>query len=224
MKARNYDFAVTLRKGPMRTKREILDSLKQFARANRTESFTQKQYDRWPERVLCGSQIAKRFGTWARAMQQAGLAAQWDVTKNLPEMVEVFMDCWQEHDDPPTARVLEHFLQQKGFKYTVNMYIRYFGGIRRLAKRVSDFHTGRISEAQLVARYKTARTQRRPLPPAVRAAALKRDGFCCVRCRSIGPLEVHHKRAVADDGSNDLANLETLCEPCHVGEHATRPG
>lgn len=49
----------------------------------------------------------------------------------------------------------------------------------------------------------------------VRNLALRRDGFACVKCGSSGPLEVDHIRPVAQGGSWELSNLQTLCSECH---------
>lgn len=53
-----------------------------------------------------------------------------------------------------------------------------------------------------------------------RRNAIERDGFQCVECGSDADLSVHHVVPFADGGTNDLANLATLCRPCH--EHAHR--
>ena len=53
--------------------------------------------------------------------------------------------------------------------------------------------------------------------PALRLAAKRRDGWCCVQCGSRYRLEVDHIQPVRDraDLSFDLINLQTLCGPCH---------
>lgn len=223
MKQRNYDFTGMLRKGPVRTKQEIIDSLKQFARENGSPSFTQKQYDAWKHRALCASQIAHRFGGWAIAMERADLEPMWAPSKSPVEMVETFMDCWQENDDAPTVKALGNYLKRIGSKYTVHMYSHYFGGVRRLAQRVSDFHLGKISESQLTERYIGAGKPRRPMSPKLRLDVLTRDGFCCKLCgRSAKEhgvaLEVDHIVPVAQGGENEINNLQTLCEDCNRGK------
>lgn len=53
-----------------------------------------------------------------------------------------------------------------------------------------------------------------------RKAALERDGFACLRCgTTAGSLLVHHRRPLADGGTHALANLATLCAPCHGIAH-----
>lgn len=223
MKSRSYDFTGKLRKGPVKTKQEIIDSLKEYAREKGKSDFTRKDYDSWKHRALCASQIAHRFGSWATAMERAGFEARWKPANGLEEMVEIFMDCWEEHDDAPTVKVLSAYLKRTGSKYTVHMYTHHFGGVRRLAKRVSDFQLGKISEAQLVERYVPERKTRRPLSPKLRLAVLERDGFCCRLCgRSAQThgvaLEVDHIIPVARGGSNDMSNLQALCEDCNAGK------
>jgi len=53
--------------------------------------------------------------------------------------------------------------------------------------------------------------------PALRLAAKRRDGWCCVQCGSRYRLEVDHVEPVRDrpDLAFDLGNLQTLCGPCH---------
>lgn len=220
MKTRSYDFQLIRRKVQC-TKREIIESLLQFARERGTTSFTEKQYDPWLYRALCSHQIAERFGGWPCAMQKAGLEPRWRPRPDLTELVELFVDCWEQHDDPPGEKVLKQFLGKNAPDLTVHMYKHYFGGVRRLASRVADFHLGRISEAQLVERFKPAQAARQPLPPAMRTLILKRDGYHCVRCGHGRPLDIHHKVPVAEGGSDDPENLETLCKSCHLGEHSS---
>lgn len=53
--------------------------------------------------------------------------------------------------------------------------------------------------------------------PALRTMAKRRDGFRCVKCESRYRLEVDHIDPVrsAPEKAFDLANLQTLCGPCH---------
>lgn len=59
---------------------------------------------------------------------------------------------------------------------------------------------------------------------STRRAVLKRDGYKCTECFSIGPLNVHHKVPFrmfdSADEANKHGNLITLCRPCHRVEDA----
>jgi 5-methylcytosine-specific restriction endonuclease McrA len=48
---------------------------------------------------------------------------------------------------------------------------------------------------------------------------LERDGWRCQKCGSLEKLQVHHKIKRSQQGDDSLANLVTLCAPCHMEEH-----
>ncbi len=48
---------------------------------------------------------------------------------------------------------------------------------------------------------------------------LERDDWRCTRCGSLENLQIHHKIKRSRQGHDALANLETLCARCHMGEH-----
>ena len=52
----------------------------------------------------------------------------------------------------------------------------------------------------------------------IRDRVIARDGKCCRRCYSSGPLHVHHLTYVRF-GREHLADLVTLCESCHDALH-----
>ena len=50
-------------------------------------------------------------------------------------------------------------------------------------------------------------------------AVIVRDKFCCVECGRSSPLQVHHKKTRGQGGSDDAANLISLCAVCHAKKH-----
>lgn len=68
---------------------------------------------------------------------------------------------------------------------------------------------------------------RETIPASVRAAVLERDGFRCRRCGHTTDhgvrLVLDHIEPVAHGGSNHIANLQTLCEPCNAGKSDRAP-
>ena len=52
-----------------------------------------------------------------------------------------------------------------------------------------------------------------------RESAKNRDKWRCRKCGKAGLLEVHHIQGLADGGSHDLINLQTLCRECHIALH-----
>lgn len=55
----------------------------------------------------------------------------------------------------------------------------------------------------------------------LREQAIARDRRCR-RCGATQYLEVHHRHALAEGGTNELRNLVTLCGACHRELHARR--
>lgn len=47
----------------------------------------------------------------------------------------------------------------------------------------------------------------------------KRDGFKCAKCGSPDKLQIDHIVPLALNGSNDLDNLQILCQPCNGSKH-----
>lgn len=69
---------------------------------------------------------------------------------------------------------------------------------------------------------------RHPLDPALKAATLIRDGYCCQACGAgngypmkyaLSFLQSHHKISVANSGVDTEENIVTLCQNCHTTVH-----
>lgn len=56
----------------------------------------------------------------------------------------------------------------------------------------------------------------------IRAQVLARDAGLCQVCKAAGRLtlaaEVDHIRELADGGTDEPANLQAICRPCHVAK------
>jgi predicted restriction endonuclease len=76
-----------------------------------------------------------------------------------------------------------------------------------------------IVQQELSEYFKPRRTS---LPPGLRFAAFKKDGYRCQICgagQADGALlEVDHKVPVSKGGSDDISNLWTLCVACKRGK------
>lgn len=62
------------------------------------------------------------------------------------------------------------------------------------------------------------KTKRIKFPPKVRQYVFERDGYQCKSCGKTNleaRLEVDHIIAIAMGGTNDLSNLQTLCQRCN---------
>ncbi|MFW6296409.1 MAG: HNH endonuclease [Halothece sp.] len=62
------------------------------------------------------------------------------------------------------------------------------------------------------------KTPRIPIPPAVRTYVFSRDRYQCQSCGQTHletKLHIDHIIPLAKGGSNDISNLQTLCQRCN---------
>ena len=57
--------------------------------------------------------------------------------------------------------------------------------------------------------------KRKHIPKAVRDAVMERDNYTCVYCGSTKNPELDHNEAHANNGSNEIDNLQVLCRSCN---------
>jgi hypothetical protein len=51
---------------------------------------------------------------------------------------------------------------------------------------------------------------------------LERDNYKCQHCgTTAGTIQIHHRTPIAEGGSHDLENLETIRRSCHAAEDPT---
>lgn len=63
-----------------------------------------------------------------------------------------------------------------------------------------------------------AKTPRIPIPNSVRQYIYQRDNYQCQRCgqtQTETTLNIDHIIPLAKGGSNDMSNLQTLCQTCN---------
>ncbi|WP_296862475.1 HNH endonuclease [uncultured Methanobrevibacter sp.] len=68
----------------------------------------------------------------------------------------------------------------------------------------------------------STRTGRQPIPRKLRHQVFQRDGYRCRECGATNKqtrLHVDHIKPVAKGGTNDLSNLQTLCEACNRAKY-----
>ncbi|MCG3773796.1 MAG: hypothetical protein JW395_0610 [Nitrospira sp.] len=203
---------------------EIVASLQEYGRLHQYKTFGMREYDDWKKRLVTSDTIRRQFGSWAKALYEAGFLAVRGQKVDPAAMVEAFRACWKEQRSVPSLRQLEAFLDRKNYPFRVKTYGAFFGGVGRLAKRIVQVQNDELSEADLLRRVERAPPRRSPMPVKLRTAILKRDGEQCVKCgaspkkNSTVTLEVDHIVPVADGGTNDPKNLQTLCWSCNQGK------
>ena len=206
------------------SKAEIIASLKEYGKISNSVTFGMREYDNWKDRIVSSETIGRIFGTWGKAQQQAGFRAVRGQKVDPKAMIEAFKQCWVEHSSVPSLKQLAKFLDENKYPFRVKTYGLYFGGVGALAQRISDFQAGKLSENELLQRQARKTSVRQPISVKLRYAILKRDGEQCVKCgaspkkNAMVTLEVDHIVSVADGGTNEEGNLQTLCWSCNSGK------
>jgi hypothetical protein len=93
----------------------------------------------------------------------------------------------------------------------------------RLNKYLKTYATIEVGKVKYLVGVPTQRYIRKPLGAGTRYAVLERDNFRCVACGATAAqteLHVDHVRPVVAGGTNDLDNLQTLCQRCNIGKGA----
>lgn len=63
--------------------------------------------------------------------------------------------------------------------------------------------------------------KRNPIPKNIRHEVFVKDGYRCVECGATNKearLHVDHILPVSQGGSDELRNLQTLCQECNLGK------
>jgi Homing endonuclease associated repeat/HNH endonuclease len=165
--------------------------------------------------------IARRFGTWNKALVKAGLAISNDINFTDERLFENILYLWQHYGRQPRRSELA------GEPSTVSQspYNRRFGSwstaLESFVVFANQTETDPPQESCVgAARRRTGRD------PSLRLRwhVLQRDRFTCCSCGAspaITPgveLHVDHVVAWSKGGDTVLQNLQTLCLPCNFGK------
>lgn len=95
----------------------------------------------------------------------------------------------------------------------------------KLLKRMDDYIPYRFSKGDNLDNYLLEQNLKKSIRVInditnnIRLRVLRRDDYTCVRCPSQMDLNIHHKIKFEFGGSNNIDNLETLCNVCHTKHH-----
>lgn len=219
---------------------ELLQDLRRVAQELNTTSVSVNTYD--VHGRFCHDAISKRFGSWAKAIELAGLRPSPAYNARIPdeELFDNMANVWESIGRQP---------KQKDFfppisKYSDAPYIRRFGGWRKAleafveaanqdSEAESAPNAGELPPfASLSAEFelpteevkpKAKRTARDP-GWRLRFLVMRRDRFTCCFCGrspALHPglvLDVDHILAWSKGGETTFENLQTLCQKCNGGK------
>jgi hypothetical protein len=216
------------------TDEELIADLKRVAIELKQNYVTAKQQDTFGK--YYSSTFLRRFGSWLKAQEKAGLQKTKQQANNkIPEedLFNNLEEVWVKLGRQP--RFSE--MTQQNSKYSGFAYRRRFGSwlkalkvfVALINKEKDDSTLATIEQSVKISEIeKTERTiirrTCREVNWRLRFIVMKRDNFKCIKCgRSPAAdpkiiLHVDHIKAWANGGETILENLQTLCSKCNIGK------
>jgi hypothetical protein len=198
---------------------EILHDLKRVAGVINSSKVTQKLY--WEYGQYDYSNVGRRFGTWNKALEAAGLSLSNQC--NIPDEVlfENIMLLWQHYGRQPRRAELA----QPPSTISQGPYNRRFKSwVIALEHFVDYANSVDVSSPIRSEEKSSSRKTGRDPSLRLRFKVLSRDRFSCQHCgaspsKMLGvELHVDHILAWSKGGETIMANLQTLCSKCNLGK------
>lgn len=197
---------------------ELLGELRRIAALLGRDSVTIDQFNEHGK--FHSSTLARRFGSWFKALEAAGLTKTRNLHLTDEQLFENLVTIWLHLGRQPKYADLA----KVGSLFSAGTYERRFGTWRRsLEAFVTWANEGAAPEAvnAVITPPSTHRTQRN-INWRLRALVLMRDGARCQLCgaeaRSGAQLHVDHIVPWSDGGETVLPNLQILCNVCNIGK------
>lgn len=216
----NSKFEVTRYKNASVTDEEMLADLRRVADELKTIKVTQKLYGE------CGrfdpTNVGRRFGTWNKALNAAGLSASNVVNLSDGALFENILVLWRHYGRQPRRAELAlapstisqgpYNRRFKSWVSALECFVEYVNATEVVAPTVRE-----------AARSSARQTSRDP-SLRLRFRVLSRDCFTCKQCGASPAkdpsveLHVDHIVAWSNGGETVLENLQTLCSKCNLGK------
>jgi hypothetical protein len=203
---------------------ELLADLRKIASENQSISLTREAYELSSGRYSSGT-LEKRFGSWNKALERAGLTA--NVRRDIPneELFANLESVWTRLGRQPRYDELRAPLSQ----FSVMPYQRRFGTFRKALESfvasVNDDEVVSDLTDELVIERASVETKiirsSRYIGWRTRFLVMQRDSFKCRHCGRGSPtvqLHVDHVKAWSKGGPSTMDNLQTLCHECNIGK------
>ncbi len=198
---------------------EILKDLRRVSAALNTAKITQRLYGEHGQ--YDSSNIGRRFGTWNKALEAAGLTVSNQC--NIPDKVlfENILVLWQHYGRQPRRAELS----QPPSTISQSAYNRRFKSwVSALENFVEYANSAEVSAPERAEEQTGSHQTGRHPSLRLRFKVLHRDRFTCQDCgaspaKMLGvELHVDHIIPWSKGGETVLENLATKCSKCNLGK------
>lgn len=211
---------------------EMITDLKRVAGIVNLESPTRESYDKYGK--YHSATLCRKYGSWNNVLKFAGMKLNLNRKMSNDDMFEEIERVWIIVGKQPTATDMKSGIS----KYSLNSYVRRFGGWRKALEAFVDFInsdtttlTGEGAEnknTQTVTCSLSENNEYHKTPRDInlrlRFKVLQRDNFKCCACGASPAkdpaveLHVDHIMPWAKGGETVFENLQTLCSKCNLGK------
>lgn len=197
----------------------------QFSLQSSNKKLTFRFYDEHGK--FAASTMSERFGTWNRALQEAGIALVQEKSVSIDDLFDNMRTIWIAKGKQPVFRDMG----QKSSRYVASTYTDRFGGWRNslmeFLKWVATEQQEPLASSKIATPKQLSINKKRTArDPTLRMQfrVMRRDDFKCVKCgRSPATepklrLEIDHVLPWSKGGETFEENLQTLCYDCNRGK------
>ena len=207
---------------------ELIQDLVRVAALDNARSLTRARYDQLG--AFHSTTIARRFGTWPAALQEAGLSpGRSDLGHSDDVWMRNIYEMWVSKGRQPSYGDM----RSSASRFTPEGYAHRYGSWTKALLRFQVWlDSGNDDGVQLKQDDKrTPRTSPKGRTPSLRLRwkVLERDRFTCQGCGSspsMTPgivLHVDHIVPFSRGGETTYSNLQTLCDRCNLGKTNALP-
>ena len=211
---------------------EMITDLKRVAGIVNLESPTRESYDKYGK--YHSATLCRKYGSWNNVLKFAGMKLNLNRKMSNEEMFEEIERVWTILGRQPTTTDIKNGIS----KYSLNSYVRRFGGWRKALEAFVDFiNSDTVTLADEETENENTQTvssnlsennechkTSRDINLRLRFRVLQRDNFKCCACGASPAkdpaveLHVDHIMPWAKGGETVLENLQTLCSKCNLGK------
>lgn len=194
---------------------ELLSDLKSVASSLGKNAITAAEYNATGCYHSCT--FLRRFGSWLKALDLAGLS-RTRTEMNIPEedLFDNIEQLWRHFGRQPRY----HEVVKPLSRYSNATYAHRFGSFYKALEAFVASVNGSVVDKRMGKGSHNPRS----LNYRIRFQVLQRDGYRCCACGASPAkdpgvvLHIDHIVPVSHGGSNELKNLQTLCEKCNLGK------
>ncbi len=214
-------FQISRGRGTPVSEAELLEDLKRVAELMFTRKVSQPLYEQHGQ--FDGRNLARRFGTWNKALTAAGLEISNEVEYSDERLFSNILTLWQHYGRQPRRSELAQspsVISQSPYQ---RRFLSWTGALEAFVDWANASEVSNNTSPAVIESEQRSRTGRDP-SLRLRFKILVRDRFTCCSCgaspaTTLGTeLHIDHILAWSKGGETVIENLRTLCLKCNLGK------